>query len=164
MDKEKRTKAKVADLIKIYEGLPEEKLKVASDLIEQAAFMAVTLEDLADLISAEGVTEEYTNGKNQTGRKISSNAKMYSALIGKYASITKQLLQLVPEGKPISANKQRERDRDYREALERARKAESEKRDQVERMDLFFRAVAAGIIEQNDYRDFMAHKIELEWD
>ena len=59
--------------------------------------MAVTLEDLAAKIQAEGVTEEYTNGANQSGRKISSNAKAYTSLIGKYTTITSKLLQLVPE-------------------------------------------------------------------
>lgn len=96
MNKEERKEAKVSELMQIYEELPEEKLKVASDLISQAAFMAIELEDLAEIISKEGMTEEYTNGANQSGRKISSNAKMYSSLIGKYASITTKLLQLVP--------------------------------------------------------------------
>lgn len=98
MNKEERKEAKVSELMQIYEELPEEKLKVASDLISQAAFMAIELEDLAEIISKEGMTEEYTNGANQSGRKISSNAKMYSSLIGKYASITTKLLQLVPAG------------------------------------------------------------------
>ena len=106
MNKEERKEAKVSELMQIYEELPEEKLKVASDLISQAAFMAIELEDLAEIISKEGMTEEYTNGANQSGRKISSNAKMYSSLIGKYASITTKLLQLVPvKSKPLSKPK-----------------------------------------------------------
>lgn len=96
MEKNERVEAKRTELMKSFETLPPEQLKVAQDLISQAAFMAVELEDLAEVIAAEGMTEIYTNGKNQSGRKISSNAKMYSALIGKYNSIVSRLIKLVP--------------------------------------------------------------------
>ena len=96
MDNNERIELKRAELMESFEGMPPEKLKVASDLIGQAAFLAVSLEDLAEVISKEGMTEQYTNGKNQSGRKISSNAKMYSALIGKYNTIVNKLLKIVP--------------------------------------------------------------------
>lgn len=103
MTKEERITAKIAELMEIYKELPEEKLKVASDLIEQAAFMAVTLDDLSVCINEEGVTEEYTNGANQSGRKISSNAKMYGVLISKYSAIVSRLLKLVPSPKKLES-------------------------------------------------------------
>ena len=96
IDKEKRIEQKKAELMETFEELPEEKLKVARDLIAQAAFLAVSLEDLSSIIGKEGMTEEYRNGKNQSGRKISSNAKMYSSLIGKYNTIVGSLLKIVP--------------------------------------------------------------------
>ena len=96
MDKNKRIELKRVELMESFENLQPEQLKVATDLISQAAFMAVELEDLAELISKEGMTEIYTNGATQSGRKISSNAKMYSALIGKYNSIVTRLLKIVP--------------------------------------------------------------------
>ena len=96
MDKNERIELKKAELMESYKGLQPEQLKVATDLISQAAFMAVELEDLSELISKEGMTEEYTNGRNQSGRKINSNAKMYSTLIGKYNAIVSKLLKIVP--------------------------------------------------------------------
>lgn len=96
MDKNERIELKRTELMQSFETLPAEKLKVAEDLIGQAAFMAVELEDLAEIISEEGMVEEYQNGKSQRGRKISSNAKMYSALIGKYNAIITRLLKIVP--------------------------------------------------------------------
>ena len=96
MDKNERIELKRAELMQSFERLPAEKLKVAEDLIGQAAFMAVELEDLAEIISKEGMTEIYTNGANQSGRKVSSNAKMYGVLIGKYNSIVAQLMKHVP--------------------------------------------------------------------
>ena len=96
MDKNERIELKRAELMKSFETLPAEQLKVAQDLIAQAGFMAVELEDLAEIISKEGMTEQYTNGANQSGRKISSNAKMYGVLIGKYNSVVAKLLAIVP--------------------------------------------------------------------
>ena len=96
MDKNERIELKRAELMQSFETLPAEQLKVAQDLIAQAGFMAVELEDLAEIISKEGMTEVYTNGANQSGRKISSNAKMYGVLIGKYNSVIAKLLAIVP--------------------------------------------------------------------
>lgn len=96
MNEDKRIKAKRDELLQTFAELSDDEMKIASGLIDQAAFLAVTLEDLAAKIQAEGVTEEYTNGANQSGRKISSNAKAYTSLIGKYTTITTKLLQLVP--------------------------------------------------------------------
>lgn len=96
MDKNERIELKRTELMESFERLPAEKLKVAEDLIGQAAFMSVELEDLAEVISKEGMVETYTNGANQSGRKVSSNAKMYSTLIGKYNSIVAQLMKHVP--------------------------------------------------------------------
>lgn len=96
MTVEERIKEKRDELMQTFAGLSEDELKVASGLIDQAAFLSVALADLADTIKAEGLTEEYTNGTNQAGRKISSNAKAYTSLVGKYTTITTKLLQLVP--------------------------------------------------------------------
>ena len=124
MDKNERIELKRAELMGSFERLPADKLKVAEDLIGQAAFMAVELEDLAEIISKEGMTEIYTNGANQSGRKVSSNAKMYSTLIGKYNSIVAQLMKHVPapEKKPKEKS-----------AIEIA--AEREKTERQERYD-----------------------------
>lgn len=102
LDKDQRIDQKKSELMETFEELPEEQLKIASDLIAQAAFLAVTLQDLAEIISEEGMTEEYTNGTNQSGRKISSNAKMYNSLIGKYNTIVGSLLKLVPAKREMS--------------------------------------------------------------
>ena len=86
MEKDKRIEEKRNELLSVLDTLPEEKKKVASDLIDQASFLSVFLEDLADDIKESGPTEIYTNGRNQSGRKVSSSAKLYSSLIAKYTS------------------------------------------------------------------------------
>lgn len=108
MTKEQRIENKRAELMEVYAGLSENELKVAAGLIDQAAFLGVTLEDLAESITKNGTIEEYTNGKNQSGRKISSDAKLYNSLIAKYTAITTKLLQIVPPApKPKPEAKQR---------------------------------------------------------
>ena len=108
MDKHERIEKKKAELFQTFEEMPEEQLKVARDLIGQAAYLSIELEDLAEIISKEGMTEEYSNGENQSGRKISSNAKMYNSLIGKYNTIVNSLLKIVPRKKEMSYSDARE--------------------------------------------------------
>lgn len=159
MDKNERIKLKQAELMKSYETLQDEQLKVATDLIRQAAFMAIELEDLAEIISKEGMVETYTNGAHQSGRKISSNAKMYSALIGKYNKIITDLLKLVPPPAPKPKEKP-----DYiveaeRKAAEAAREQDRRRQAERARDDVFFAAVRRGELTQDQYREYSLDKI-----
>ena len=99
MEKAERIEAKRAELTALLSGMSENKKKIAADLIKQAAFLGVTLEDLNENINKNGTVEEYTNGANQSGRKVSSDAKLYSNLIAKYSSIITKLLKIVPDEK-----------------------------------------------------------------
>ena len=148
MDNNERVELKRAELMKSFELMPPEKLKVASDLIDQAAFLAVALEDLAEIISKEGMTEEYTNGANQSGRKISSNAKMYSALIGKYSTIVAKLLKIVP---PMPVNRDREK-----ELLRKLEEKERRREDAYAQAlyDAFIEACRRGEAQHEHYTDF----------
>ena len=154
MKEDKRITAKKEELLQLFGSLPDVKLKVAADLINQAAFCAVTLEDLAATIQAEGVTEEYTNGSNQAGRKISSNAKMYTALVGKYTTITTKLLALVPEAETM-----REKEREVRELQRHIDKLEKEKqfakRDHDNKAREYLKYVREGKLDDSDYFSFM---------
>ena len=94
------------------------------------------------------MTESYTNGANQSGRKISSNAKMYSTLIGKYNSIVAKLLKIVP---PKPAN------RDH--AIEIQRKLEKMETDRENAYaqalhDAFLEACRRGEADHEHYTDF----------
>lgn len=149
MDKIERVKLKRTELMKSFETLPEEQLKVAADLIGQAAFMAVELEDLAEIISKEGMVETYQNGANQTGRKLSSNSKAYSSLVGKYNTIVSRLLKLVPP-KPDNKKRDAEIERKMKE-LKKATEYEYANLGQ----EAFLDAVRAGTTDYGHYSDFM---------
>lgn len=97
MDANKRIEKKIAELMEIFGGLSENQLKVAQDLIKQSAFLSVTLEDLAEAMSNNGIVEEYKNGQNQHGKKLSTEAKLYNSLISKYTVIVTKLFSMIPE-------------------------------------------------------------------
>lgn len=85
----------------IYENLPDNQREVVAPLIQNAAFMKVTLEDLQEIINEEGVIDSYQNGANQSGTKQSATLQSYNSLIKNFASVQRQLIQLLPpEGRP----------------------------------------------------------------
>ena len=146
MSKEERISAKQAELMETLSDADAGKMKIVSDLVRQAAFMSVTLEDLAEVISEEGVTEEYFNGQTQSGRKISSNAKMYASLISKYDTIISNLLKLVPASK------------EKKQTQPMSPRASSSSSELIERQKAkeaaFFEALREGTVLQSDYHDF----------
>ena len=72
---------------------------MALPLLQNAAFMKVTLEDLQEIINNEGVTDVYQNGANQHGKKQSATLQSYNSLIKNYANVIKTLSHLVPPAK-----------------------------------------------------------------
>lgn len=139
------------DLLDVFSGLSEKELRVAADLIDQAAFMAATLEDLAATISENGTVEEYTNGANQSGRKISSEAKLYSSLIAKYTAVITKLLQLIPEEK----KPERIQPKQTKEKPENSQ-AVADLERQREKEAAFFDAIKRGEVKQTEYKAFCA--------
>ena len=61
MDKVKRIKEEKTKLEGIFKDIPESKKKLCAKLIENAAFMAVTLEDLQEIVNQEGPVITATN-------------------------------------------------------------------------------------------------------
>lgn len=102
IEKEKKIKKEIARLKKVFRDLDKNKLQTVESLIRNAAFMAVSLEELQEIINVEGYTEEYQNGANQSGRKQSEAVKTHIAMTKNHASIMKQLADLAP---PVKAKK-----------------------------------------------------------
>lgn len=83
-------------LKKIFSGLDEKKKGTVEPLIKTAAFLSVSLDELQDIINAEGYTVEYQNGATQIGTKQSDAVKTHIAMTKNYSTVVKQLLELVP--------------------------------------------------------------------
>lgn len=102
IEKNKRIKKETNRLKKLFTNLEENKKKIAEKLIENAAFMSITLEDLKKDIVKYGVKETYVNGKDQYGFKESIESKTYNTMIKNYMNIVKQLNDMAPEDKRIN--------------------------------------------------------------
>lgn len=100
--KDQRIRSEVLKLKKFYKALPENKLFLATRLIERAAFQRVTLEDLEIEINNSGVIETYQNGENQSGVKQSAAVQAYNAMYKNYQATLRDLAAMVPEMKGTS--------------------------------------------------------------
>lgn len=100
LTKVERIQQELEKMHRLYQDLPENKLKLLEPLIQNASFMKATLEDLQDIINEEGMTDEYKNGANQFGKKISANIQAYNSLAKNYTNVIDKLEKnLPPESK-----------------------------------------------------------------
>ena len=97
--KETRIKEEKKRLMEVFEDLDQNKKKTVEKLIDTAAFISISLEDLEDDLNENGWTETYKNGDNQFGQKKSAAADVHIALTKNLNAITKQLLDIVPQSK-----------------------------------------------------------------
>jgi len=96
LDKDSRIKQEKSRLAKVFKNLDKNKLTTVQSLINNAAFMAITLEDLQKVINEYGISEEYKNGANQYGKKQSPEVEVYIAMTRNYTAIIKELVALAP--------------------------------------------------------------------
>ena len=94
--KETRIRKEKERLSEIFKDLEENKLKTCKALIERAAFITISLEDLEDQLNKTGWVETYQNGKNQCGMKKAAAADVHISLTKNLNAIVKQLLDFVP--------------------------------------------------------------------
>lgn len=97
-----RIKREKNRLNRIFSDLEENKKKTCQALIDRAAFITVSLEDLEDQLNESGWTETYQNGDNQFGVKKAAAADVHISLTKNLNAIIKQLLDLVPPAQKSS--------------------------------------------------------------
>ena len=98
--KDAKILAEIKRLSTIFNKLENKTKKAVQTLIENAAFMAVTLQELQDAINTKGFVETYSNGATQSGLKKTSEVDIYNTMIKNYSSIMKQLTDLLPKIDP----------------------------------------------------------------
>jgi len=91
-----RTSYEVKRLNQIFANIDKEKKDLCKKLIENAAFMSVSLQDLQKVIKEDGWVEEYQNGANQKGKKTGSAAQLYIKLSNNYRQVIADLVKLLP--------------------------------------------------------------------
>ena len=88
---------KTAKTVEIQNESPEMKrLYLLDRLIDNAAFMAVQLEDLQVAINRDGPVSEYQNGENQWGTKKSPEVEIYNTTVKNYTATLKLLCDMIP--------------------------------------------------------------------
>lgn len=101
--REQKIEAELDRIGRYFETMDENQKAIISPLVQNSAFMRVTLEELQQKITEEGVVEQYQNGANQFGMKQSAALQSYNTLVKNYASVTKQLFSLLPAEKKTAA-------------------------------------------------------------
>lgn len=97
-ERERLIKKEKNKLLKIFKNVNKDRLSVVEKLIENAAFMSITLHDLEQKINKNGTISRYKNGENQFGTKKSPEVEVYNTMVKNYTSIIKNLADLLPPG------------------------------------------------------------------
>ena len=100
--KETRIRREKERLLEIFKDLEENKLNTTMALIDRAACITISLEDLEEQLNVSGWVETYQNGENQSGVKKSAAADVHISLTKNLNAIVKQLLEMVPPAQKSS--------------------------------------------------------------
>ena len=97
LTKDARIKSEYARMKKLFASLPENELKFCDPLLQNAAFMCVTLQDLQEAINENGTSDVYQNGRNQSGVKASADLPAYNSLAKVYNALMDKLSAKLPK-------------------------------------------------------------------
>lgn len=104
LTKEEKIKQEKDRLIKIYKTLPEKEYKTAEKLIDNVAFMSVTLEDLMVIINNDELVKTTVNA-SQTFMKEHPALTSYNKMYANFLKGIQQLSSLLPknygDSKPV---------------------------------------------------------------
>jgi len=94
--KDARISAEYCRMCDLFSTMPKNELTFCDPLLQNAAFMKVTLEDLQAAINQNGVTDVYQNGANQSGTKASADLQAYNSLAKVYTALMDKLSKKLP--------------------------------------------------------------------
>jgi len=97
LSKEKRIKAEYERMKKLFAEMPENELNFCEPLLQNAAFMCATLQDLQEAINENGTSDTYQNGRNQSGVKASADLQAYNSLAKVYNALMDKLSAKLPK-------------------------------------------------------------------
>lgn len=97
--KDRRISKEIKKLNSIFENISEDKKELCNNLIQNAAFMAVTLADLQKTIQEEGAIITSVNGNGFETMQEHPAQKSYNTMINRYSAVIRQLSDLLPDTK-----------------------------------------------------------------
>ncbi|CZR81500.1 TPA: hypothetical protein ACJIV4_000357 [Clostridioides difficile] len=95
LEKEKKIKQEVSRLKKNYKDLEKEKIKILDGLVNEAAFLKISLEETREILIREGLTEIFKQGKQEFERER-LQVKIYLNFMKLYSNVMKQLIDIIP--------------------------------------------------------------------
>lgn len=95
-EKQKAIKKEITKLRRLFKNLPKDKQKAAEGLLQEAAFMKATLEETRHIIDQEGILEHFEQGAQKFLREHPAT-KVYNTMINRYASVCKQIFDMIPD-------------------------------------------------------------------
>ena len=100
--KKRLISAEIRRLRNIYKELEPAKQILASKLIENAAFLSVTLKDLQEqMLDTSKMTETQQNGPQQFFTKQASLVSVYESVLDSYSDLIGKLDKMLPKPKPV---------------------------------------------------------------
>lgn len=96
-EKEKAIKKERDKLNKLFQDIPKDNKTLCEGLINNAAFMFVTLNELQEEVKQHGAMIKATSGNGFEIIKDNPAYKAYNTMISRYTVIIKQLSDLLPE-------------------------------------------------------------------
>lgn len=96
LKKSTRIRREKKRLKEIYKNLPEDSTDVVEGLIDRAAFLRPTLEDLEEDMIENGTTEEFSQGKEEPYDRERPVVRQYNALLKNYQQIINKLDDIQP--------------------------------------------------------------------
>ena len=103
--KAERTRAEKNRLNRIYKDISKENKNIIEGLINRAAFMRVTLEDMEADLDENGFVEPFSQSeKLEPYERERPVARLYNTMNKNYQSIIKQLSDLLPKEKPAEVD------------------------------------------------------------
>ena len=90
--KQKRIKKELSKLKKVYKDIPKDKMIIVDGLINRAAFMRISLEDIELDINKDGFVDIFSQSETQTPyERERPVARLYNSMNKNYQSIIKEL-------------------------------------------------------------------------
>ena len=96
-EKEKKIRNEIDRLSRNYAGINGKKRAVIRGLIQRAAFMRISLNELENDLNANGFTELFSQGNQEPYTRQRPEANLYSTMNANYQKIIKQLTDLLPK-------------------------------------------------------------------
>lgn len=105
MDKQEEIDETIKKLNKIFENIPDNKKELVEGLIQNAAFMEVTLMELQNEVIDKGAMISYKSGNGFDTIRDNPAQKAYTTMISRYSQVINQLQTLLPDSKSDNINR-----------------------------------------------------------